>query len=779
MPLPPLRTQVTANTTGFVGGMNRAIASLGGFKGGLAAATGALAVLAGAKGLAGATRAFARFDAKMTESQAIMDDLSEDTMAEMEQAALDVSRTTLKSADEAAESYFFLASAGLDAEQSIAALPQVAKFAQAGMFDMATATDLATDAQSALGLVVEDAQQNLRNMTRVTDVLVRANQQANATVEQFSESLTNKLGPRLRILGKDIEEGVAGLATLADQGIKGRKAGRGLSIVYRDLAREAVRSAGAFEELGIQVFDNNGEMRNLADIVEDFEEQLAGASDRTKTARLQMLGINRRAIGFLNSLIGMSDELREYEKNLRSAGGATQEVAEKQIQTLNRQMDLLGDEVEAAKISLGGFVAPGLEKDARALRVIIREIREGFERAGEESETAGEKASRFWLQGMTRGTPMLSALVEAREGWEKIRDAILEAEEAAREAEGPVTMGGLRGGRGTGGAFGPEALLPEDFTPPGQAGGLSDREQQLQQLRERRARTERMLADAVEEARLQETASTVELLNARREELRLLTEKGAELEKIRTKLQEVARLQVEAEQQIQEEIRKGIVARRERTRRQAEEGVPSLPREERGVRRFVQTEVVEGSEPVDLNEIVPPPDAFEDVEQALKEGMLPALDQLGGKLIDSSSMLGTFLDTFLTGLSEFLSGKGGTEGFLGDLAGAFAGGFQHGGRIGAGEVGLVGEDGVEAITGPARVTSNRDLARALRSGQPRSRRGDRIEVNVTNNLQAVDTRGIERLVKSDQFRRGTVEAVVEAAGRNKGVSRAIIAGEGG
>jgi hypothetical protein len=81
----------------------------------------------------------------------------------------------------------------LDAEASIAALPRVAQFAQAGMFDMSRATDLLTDAQSALGLTIrDDAVKNMENMIKVSDVLVRANTLSNATVEQFSTSLTTK-----------------------------------------------------------------------------------------------------------------------------------------------------------------------------------------------------------------------------------------------------------------------------------------------------------------------------------------------------------------------------------------------------------------------------------------------------------------------------------------------------------------------------------------------------------------------------------------------------------
>ena len=107
------------------------------------------------KALTKATQAFIAFNDKMTQSLQLWIQLSSNKKQWKLQDLL--YQETRISAEQSAEAFFFLASAGLNAEQSISALPQVAKFAQAGMFDMATATDLATDAQSALGLTVDDA----------------------------------------------------------------------------------------------------------------------------------------------------------------------------------------------------------------------------------------------------------------------------------------------------------------------------------------------------------------------------------------------------------------------------------------------------------------------------------------------------------------------------------------------------------------------------------------------------------------------------------------------
>ena len=304
-------------------------------------------------------KSFADFDDAMTQSTAIMGNISDQMKNEMSAAARQMARTTTFSATEAAKSFYFLASAGLDAKSSIMALPKVAKFAQAGMFDMALATDLLTDAQSALGLTIRtDAVANMQNMVKVSDVLVKANTLANASVEQFSTALTNKAGAAMKAVGMDIEEGVAVLAAFADQGIKSEEAGTQFSIVLRDLQTKALNNSEAFKAAGIAVFDSSGELRNMGDIIADVEGALAGQSDATKKATLIQLGFTDRSIASMLALIGTSDAIKGYEEQLRLASGTTEEVAAKQLTSLSAQLKLAKNNLNDVAIMIGEKLAP-------------------------------------------------------------------------------------------------------------------------------------------------------------------------------------------------------------------------------------------------------------------------------------------------------------------------------------------------------------------------------------------------------------------------------------
>lgn len=309
---------------------------------------------------ASSVKAFANFDSAMGKSLAIMGDVSEDMRGKMSSAAREVGKTTTFSASEAAESYFFLASAGMDATQAVAAMPQVAKFAQAGMFDMSTATDLATDAQSALGLVSDDAATNLQNLTKVTDVFVKANTLANTSVEQIAAAMTNKAGAAMRSVGMDIEEGSAVLAAFADQGLKGQVAGTTFSIVLRDLQTQALKHKDAFKEAGIAVYNSKGEFRNMADVVGDLEGSLKGMTDAEKKAALAALGFSDKSMGALQTLLGTSDSIREYEGELRKAGGTTDDIAAKQMETFQAKIQLLKSRFQDIQITIGQKLVPAL-----------------------------------------------------------------------------------------------------------------------------------------------------------------------------------------------------------------------------------------------------------------------------------------------------------------------------------------------------------------------------------------------------------------------------------
>ena len=321
--------------------------------------------------LTASVMAAADFDSALTKSTSIMTGLTDEMRSELATVARQMSLESTFSAKQLGESYYFLAAAGLDAKQSIAALPAVTKFAQAGAFDLARATDLLTDAQSALGLSSKNAGENMRNMAALSDVLIKANTLANASAEQFSEALTNKAAAALRVANKSMEEGVAVLAVFADRGLKGAAAGERLSIILRDLPRAVANNSKAFADFGIEITDASGNLLPMADVVERIDARMSGLSDTARASMLMSLGMTRGLGDAIVQLSGSADQIRKYQDALNDAAGTTKSVSDKQLESFNSKLAMLKNQLLDVAITVGDQLIPALTQMAADMKPVL------------------------------------------------------------------------------------------------------------------------------------------------------------------------------------------------------------------------------------------------------------------------------------------------------------------------------------------------------------------------------------------------------------------------
>ena len=323
---------------------------------------------------------FAGFNKAMVSAGAIMRDklgkrvgITSEMFGKMRKAALELSTSgkALQAPEEMARSFFFLASAGLNAEQSIGALPIVANFATAGMFDMAEATELLTDAQSALGLKVGSTAQRMKNMRRVADSLVAANSLADATTREFAVALTTKAAAALKFAGKSVEEGSAILAVYADQGVKAELAGNALDRTLRLLGKGSINSTKEWERLNFTIFDGQGKWKNMSDIIGNLETVLDGLSPKQKIANLALLGFEARVQQVIIPLIGTSKLMREYETRVKAMGEESRKVAEIHLKSFSGQMEIFKNRLTAVRIEIGKLIAPTLLELNKRIEMVL------------------------------------------------------------------------------------------------------------------------------------------------------------------------------------------------------------------------------------------------------------------------------------------------------------------------------------------------------------------------------------------------------------------------
>ncbi len=286
-----------------------------------------------AAGLAVTTRAFIEFDESITAASAKFSGLNlateegQETLKRLGDTAREVGATTKFSATEAAQGLDFLAMAGFDAEQAIAALPQVVNLATVAQVDLATATDISSDALGAFGLMTDDTAQLQENFIRINDVMAKTMTSSNTNMADLFETV--KAGaPTFTAAGQSLETFSALAGVMANSGVKGSASGTSLRNVMLKLADPTAEAAKLMKKLGVETQDENGNFVDILDILADFEKGLDGMGTAQKTAALSTIFGARSVTGINVLLESGSDVLRDYRKEIEGASGAAQEMAD-------------------------------------------------------------------------------------------------------------------------------------------------------------------------------------------------------------------------------------------------------------------------------------------------------------------------------------------------------------------------------------------------------------------------------------------------------------------
>lgn len=268
----------------------------------------------------------------------------------LEKAARDMGSATKYSASEAADALNYLALAGYDVDKSVETLPTILNLAAAGGIDLADASDMVTDAMSALGLETSQAD-------KFVDQMAKTSQKSNTNVAQLGEAILTVGGTAKNLAGGTTELNTA-LGILADNGVKGAEGGTALRNIILSLSAPTDKAADAMEALGLQVYDAQGNMRPLNDIFNDLNGTLSTMSQGEQTQVLNEI-FNKVDLKSVNALLANSgqrfDELSGYIDN---ADGAAAAMADTMNNNLSGQITILKSALEEAGISIGQALLP-------------------------------------------------------------------------------------------------------------------------------------------------------------------------------------------------------------------------------------------------------------------------------------------------------------------------------------------------------------------------------------------------------------------------------------
>lgn len=284
------------------------------------------------------------FESSMSQVAATMGITSAAKEFEMlSNAAKEMGEATKFSASQASEALNYLALAGYDAEKSIDALPTVLNLAAAGGTSLAYASDMITDAMSALGL--ETSQ-----MTVFADQLAVTAQKSNTSVAQLGEAVLT-VGGTAKDMAGGISEMNAVLGVLADNGIKGSEGGTALRNVILSLSAPTDTASDAIKNLGLEVFDAQGNMRGLPEIFNDLNESLSSLTSEGKTQALNTI-FNKVDLKSVNALLGTTSErFEELTGYIENSTGAAEQMAKTMDDNLKGDLTIMESALEGLGIA--------------------------------------------------------------------------------------------------------------------------------------------------------------------------------------------------------------------------------------------------------------------------------------------------------------------------------------------------------------------------------------------------------------------------------------------
>lgn len=258
----------------------------------------------------------AEFEDTMTRVLAVMEATNDvATSAQVTLAVRDLAETTRFTAKETADAALALAMAGLDAQETIQALPATLNLAAIGMMDMGFSAEFLT-------AVMHEFRLEASNLGEVADILARASIDSAIGIKDLGTALSY-VGPVAAISNNSLVETVALIETMGNVGLRGSRAGTTFRRMIDDMIQPADDAVATMVRLGVSARDVNGEMYSLVDFMKQLA--LAGA-DTQDMASLFDLTARSGAVAILEDL----------KKSLNDSGDAFDRAGSKTLEFIQR-----------------------------------------------------------------------------------------------------------------------------------------------------------------------------------------------------------------------------------------------------------------------------------------------------------------------------------------------------------------------------------------------------------------------------------------------------------
>lgn len=309
----------------------------------------------------------ADFESAMSKVSAISGATGSDLEA-LNAKAQEMGATTKFSATEAAEAFTYMAMAGWKTEAMLQGIDGIMNLAAADGLDLATTSDIVTDALTAFGLSASDS-------AHFADVLAKASSAANTNVSMLGESF-KYVAPVAGALGYTAEDTAVALGLMANSGIKGSQSGTALRAALTRLIDPTKDVAKAMKAYDLSMTKSDGTMRSLGDVMVMLRENM-GNLTAAEQAQAAATLFGQEAMSGMLAIINASDEdFANLTEQINNADGAAKQMADTMLNNLSGQLTILKSSLEGLALQFGEIILPYVKRFTEWIQELTLKLQE-------------------------------------------------------------------------------------------------------------------------------------------------------------------------------------------------------------------------------------------------------------------------------------------------------------------------------------------------------------------------------------------------------------------
>lgn len=300
-----------------------------------------------------AVKVAADFDTGMSKVAAVSGATGTE-LDKLREKAREMGAKTKFSASEAADAMNYMAMAGWKTGDMLNGIDGIMNLAAASGEDLATTSDIVTDALTALGLSASDS-------GHFADILAAASSNANTNVGMMGETF-KYCAPVAGALGFTAEDTAEAIGLMANAGIKSSQAGTAMRTMLTSLTGDVTFVGNAFGELTVQTVNTDGSMRSLGDILTDCRAAFAQMSESERAANAEALVGKNAMSGFLAVMNAAPADIEKLNSAINNCDGTAEKMAETMQDNLAGQLTILKSQLEELAISVGEILMPSIRQ---------------------------------------------------------------------------------------------------------------------------------------------------------------------------------------------------------------------------------------------------------------------------------------------------------------------------------------------------------------------------------------------------------------------------------